>query len=199
MMTAGLTILCVTKREACTADLRAGLAHDAWTLGAQYVERDGRGAGVIENVLDDALAYARGGNMILRLDDDEAISQPMWSWLASGAYREHDHWAFPRQNLWPDATSYITSHSLWPDYQTRLSTIEKSGGRTRVHDGSPYGTGEIAPVAIEHHKFLIRSEADRRRILAGYEALGADRGHAAFSVPEDLIDVETASLIEVPA
>ena len=204
MSCSDLTILVVTQHEACTERTRLHLAYNTGMLGALYVEYDGRGAGVIENVLDDAVgtAVAAGhpDNFILRLDDDEHMSSEMIGWLWLGKYREHDHWAFPRLNLWPDGSSYIASHSLFPDYQTRLSTVEKSGGRSRVHDGSPHGTGELAPVAIEHHKFLVRDEADRRRLLAGYEALGADHGHRHFSVPEDCDTLEIRSLtVAVPA
>lgn len=183
-----LTVLVVSQYEPHADSFLNDLAVAAEALDARFVEHDGRGAGVIEHVLDDAIATCPNG-YILRVDDDERISLEMLGWLATGAYREQEHWAFPRMNLWPDADHFITSHSLWPDYQTRLSVKAKSGGRTGVHDGSPFGTGELAPCAIEHHKFLVRSEAERREILARYEALGADRGHAQFSVPEDLGEV----------
>lgn len=192
-----LTILCVTQYEESTFDLRHAMARAALGLGARLLRFGGRDAGCIENVLDAAVAQCREG-YVLRLDDDEAMSPEMLAWLASGAYREHDHWAFPRMNLWPDTGHFIASHSLWPDYQTRLSVKAKSGGRSSIHDGSPFGTGELAPVPIEHHKFLVRSEAERREILARYEALGA-HGYAQFSVPEDLDDVSILERIQVAA
>lgn len=183
-----LTILCITQHEPHAKPFLNHCASVAAVLGMRFAIADGRGVGVIENVLDEVIDGCPDG-YILRIDDDEWISDEMIEWLATRAYREHDHWAFPRMNLWPNADHFITSHSLWPDYQTRLSVKAKSGGRTGVHDGSPFGTGELALCAIEHHKFLVRSEAERREILARYEALGADRGHAQFSVPEDLGEV----------
>ncbi len=116
----------------------------------------------------------------------------MVAWLDARAYEEHDHWSFPRANLYPDEGSYATTDPLWPDNQTRLSVREKSGGRPVLHCGSPFGPGRVAPVVLEHHKFVVRGLAERRRALLRNErALGAAPYYRIFSVPEDF-DVDTA-------
>lgn len=191
-MTDDLTILCVTNYGAHSAPFLSALDGIAEFLGAEYVEHDGSYARCLEHVLDDAVAACPDG-YILRLDDDELPTDEMIGWLAAGRYQQHDHWAFPRLNLYPDAGTYIRTEPLFPDLQTRLSVKAKSGGRAQVHEGSPFGTGEIAPVAIEHHKFIVRPLQERRALLERYERVwdGAGSGHfAAFSVPEDLADVE---------
>lgn len=190
-MPSDLTILCVTANRPYAQPFLDAMGGIADALGARFVEFNGRDAGCIENVLDQAVAACPGG-YILRLDDDERMSRDMELWLFAREYRAHDHWAFPRMNLWPDENSYIVNHNLWPDPQTRLSTKEKSGGRYRVHEGSPYGTGQLAPCVIEHHKFLVRTEAERRRLVADYEAMqpGAGSAFVQFSLPEALKDLQ---------
>lgn len=200
-----LTVLCVTRADPYALpflDEMTGLAADldAHLVVAADGDRahrtlDGidadlilvRSHGYIESVLDDAVSYCPDGH-ILRLDDDERPSYEMYDWLLERCYETNDHWAFPRYNLWPDERSYITSLSLWPDLQTRLSVKAKAGGRTKIHYPSPYGTGVVANVAIEHHKFLIRDIDERRETLDRYERLqpGAGSRFRQFSVPEDL-------------
>jgi hypothetical protein len=134
--------------------------------------------GCIESVLDEAVSACPDG-YILRLDDDEKVTRAMRDWLSDGEYRKADHWAFPRLHLYPDADHYVTTAPLYPDVQTRLSLKRFSGGRARV--------GTVAPVAIEHHKFLCRPLEDRRRLVERYEALqsGAGADFRVFSLPED--------------
>ncbi len=76
---------------------------------------------------------------------------------------------------------------LWPDHQTRLSTRAKASGRNWIHCGSPFGGGELAPVAIEHHKFMLFSVAERRAQSKRYDSIapGAGENMKAFQVPED--------------
>ncbi len=186
-----LTILCVTRYEKCTDSLRGQMFRLAEAVGAEMVWFDGREARCIEDVLDDAVATCPEGH-ILRLDDDERCGREMRDWLKSGAYEERDHWAFRRANLYPDKGHYITSEPLWPDFQTRLSTKRKSGGRTRIHVGSPFGTGWLAAPVIEHHKFLVRSGESRQALLAQYEAAGASEQFRVMSLPELAGDLETA-------
>lgn len=145
--------------------------------------------GYMESILDEAIAACPDG-YILRIDDDERVSPTMARWLADGSYRAADHWAFPRLNLWPDETHYITNRPLWPDLQTRLSVKAKAGGRPIIHQGSPHGTGEVADVPIEHHKFLVRSREEREELLERYERVnpGAGSDYAPFSVPERYAD-----------
>lgn len=141
-------------------------------------------AGYIESVLDEAVATCVG-EYVLRLDDDERVSPDMAAWLKAQTYFDNNHWAFPRMHLWPDAEHYIANEPLWPDLQTRLSVKDMSGGRTQIHAGSPFGTGKIAEVAIEHHKFLVRSREERAALMAEYRAImpSAD-DWLPFSVPE---------------
>lgn len=197
-----LTVLCVTAAWPYARPFIQAMRAQAHCLEAGFVlavdlerahwpawiEQDAievRSAGYLESVLDQAVAYCPDGH-ILRLDDDERLTPQMVDWLASREYEEHDHWAFPRLNLWPDRARHVTNPPLWPDLQTRLSVKAKSAGRHRVHAGSPHGTGRVAPVAIEHHKFLVRTRAEREQLMADYEQLqeGAGRDYAMFSVPE---------------
>jgi hypothetical protein len=199
----GLTILCVTRFDAHAEPFVVRMADQAAMLGAGFVlGADGpppawvpdtahivalASGGFIESVLDQAVAACPDG-YILRVDDDEQLSSPLFRWLERGGYLEHDHWAFPRMHLWPDAEHYVTSPPLWPDLQTRLSVKALAGQRRRIHEGSPFGTGRLAEgIAIEHHKFLVRPLAEREALLDHYEALQPGAGGQqfdAFSLPE---------------
>ncbi len=186
-----LSILCVTEHGEHTPPFLADMEEIAEQIEAAFILYDGRGAGCIENVLDQAIATCPDGH-ILRLDDDERCSPAMRDWLEDGAWAEHDHWAFPRLNLWPNQYMHLTSHSLYPDLQTRLSTKHKSGGRQQIHAGSPFGTGYVAPCAIEHWKFLVRPYEERCELAARYEQIAPGAGsdhYRAFSVPEDVFPV----------
>jgi hypothetical protein len=191
-----LTVLCVTKAESYAQSFLARLAQDASIVGAVLrVETDDasiQSAGYIESALDDAIARC-DTDYILRIDDDETMSLAMLEWLRRREYRSADHWAFPRRNLWPDAQQFVANPPLWPDLQTRLSVKAKAGGRAGVHDGSPFGTGEVAPVAIEHHKFLARTRGEREELVRHYDELrpGAGAEYVMFSLPE-LYDGELA-------
>lgn len=207
-----LSILCITRAEECVLPLLYKLRVDTLDLGrsAEFVLiADGeqahytlshndfdslskgsnipivRSQGYIESVLDEALDFT-SGKYILRMDDDESISPSMFKWLASGQYTQHDHWKFSRVHLYGDESHYITNPPLYPDHQTRLSIRSKSGGRHTVHCGSPYGGGELAPVPIYHHKFLVKSMETRQEIVDRYERLQAGAGvnFISFSLPE---------------
>jgi hypothetical protein len=204
-----LSILCVTKAEPFALPFLAVLASDAFELGAELVIAVDdastwpvigtpptvgeyqvcrvQSAGYIESVLDEAIGFCCG-DYVLRLDDDERMSLDMVMWLRSDAYLDADHWAFPRANLWGDADSVLVNPPLWPDLQTRLSIKPKAGGRHGVHDGSPFGTGRIAPAVIEHHKYLIKSREVREAQARGYDALrpgaGTDPAMWPYMVPE---------------
>lgn len=183
-----LTILCVTSGEAYAQPFIAAL-HDlaVHELRAGYhFYVDSPASGCIERVLDKAISECPDG-YVLRLDDDETCSPEMVEWLKAGEYRRADHWAFPRRHLYPTAEFYLTSPQLYPDLQTRLSLKQFAGGRTRIHEGSPHGTGQVAPVAIDHHKFLVRSLEERQALVERYEALQPNAGmdFRVFSVPED--------------
>ncbi len=177
-----LTFLCVTRFEGCTEGLRERMESLADDVDANMVFFDGSQARCIEDVLDDAVAECPDGH-ILRLDDDEGC-YGMREWLLSGEWESRDHWAFRRANLYPDADHYVTNHELWPDFQTRLSTKAKSGGRTKVHVGSPYGTGHLGTPVIAHYKFLVRSAEERQALVEQYEAAGASEQFRVMSFPE---------------
>lgn len=198
-----LTILCVSRFGAHARPFIEHLADVANTIDAGFVLAAddvlppwGSGLfrhaipvesrGYIESVLDVAVAACPDG-YVLRMDDDERISDGMLEWLDACRYHAADHWAFPRMHLWPDERHYITNRPLWPDLQTRLSVKAKAGGRPVIHQGSPHGTGRVAEeIVIEHHKFLVRDRAERERLLEHYERLqpGAGANFAPFSVPE---------------
>lgn len=222
MTCSDLTIICITKGEACCLPLLAKMTQDAQGLGASMLLflDNNRGdftpefyehgpayfvlflvnsGGYVESVLDYAVSKPET-RYVLRLDDDERMSPEMISWLASGAYRASDHWKFPRAHLWRDESTFIAAHPLWPDHQTRLSVKEKAGGRTTVHAGSPFGGGRLAPCYIEHHKFLIRSREEREEISARYEKLqpGAGTHFRSFSVPEEVFAPEQVFRGEMP-
>jgi hypothetical protein len=199
--------LCVTKGEPYTTDFIRHYSDVAETLDAVVVivcddvpsntkgfdAKHGRiryaavkSNGFIESVLDKALSYCET-RYIFRIDDDEKFSPSLIEWLKSGAYREHDHWKFPRVHLWGDTEHFINAAPLYPDHQTRLSTKDKSGGRTTVHAGSPYGGGHLCSHPIEHHKFLIKTREQRLTIAAGYDAITpgfGSGGMLAFNDPE---------------
>lgn len=193
-----LTLLCVTQFGDHAGPFVVRLCGVAVELGARMVVgADGdppewlttlpgvtvvplASAGYIESVLDEAIAACPNG-YILRLDDDETISPGMLAWLDAGEYRAAPHWAFLRMHLYPNAEHYILNAPLWPDLQTRLSVKAKAGGRVRVHQGSPHGTGAIAEVAIEHHKFIARDYDERKALLDHYERLQPGAGSEQFA------------------
>lgn len=211
-----LSILCVTKGEDFAFPLLHQMASDARVLGAEFVAcvdgaapwpLDGlrphlgddwqlqrvHSAGYIESVLDEAVGFCRG-DYVLRLDDDERISFALLAWLENEHYLTADHWAFPRANLWGDANSVLVNPPLWPDLQTRLSVKAKAGGRHGVHDGSPFGTGTVAPCVIEHHKYLIKSREQREAQAHAYDALRAGSGTAPQFYPHMVPEVVYAGV-----
>lgn len=162
--------------------------------------------GYIESVLDSCINLT-AGRYIFRIDDDESLPLALIAWLKLGKYKESDHWKFNRAHLiaspeieripasfdglkvqaeGDSPVHVITSPPLWPDHQTRLSTREKSFGRTHIHCGSPHGGGDLAPYPILHHKFVIKSREEREAILKRYDEIqpGAGAGFWQFSVPE---------------
>jgi hypothetical protein len=203
-----LSILCVTQAAPAVRPLLADMAHVATLLGAEFVLlADGQIAqfelreypvklvavksqGYVESVLDYGVSQC-SGKYILRLDDDERCSMAMIDWLQRREYEAETHWKFPRMHLWGNANTVLITEQLFPDHQTRLSIKEKSGGRHFPHAMSPFGGGELAPVCIEHHKFLVRSRAERERTAAKWH----QGDMKAFSLPEDVI-AEKALLVE---
>lgn len=189
-----ISVLCVTKRELFTAPFLKLFSQLAKEIGGEYVEIvDGRETGVLEDILDDAIAECHG-DYILRLDDDETVSGELALWLKSKEYEHGDLYAFPRQHLWRDTNHFIVTPPLWPDYQTRLSTKEKAGGRKEVHAGSPYGTGRIVDYPILHWKFLVRTKQEREKIAKRYESKRRGAGFSPVYQPFNLPEISFARL-----
>lgn len=211
-----LTLVCVTKAEQFSWPFLIDLQHVAHeTEAGLVIGADGAQAmmtlermlpvgpchdvtlvpvqskGYLESVLDDVLKPVPDG-YVLRLDDDERCSPAMREWLRLRHYRASEHWKFPRVHLYPrpgdGALGVMMTPHLFPDVQTRLSIKAKAGGRTRIHAGSPFGGGDLATVCIEHHKFLVKDYAERKRIAETYDNYQQGYGTGAFlpfSLPED--------------
>ena len=202
-----LSILCVTKAENHTPTFLLRMAQAASILHGECVfAADGAEAfarlrgmtdvvvkpvnskGYLENVLEEAVR-ACSGDYILRIDDDEALSPCLMAWLVDGGYKAHDHWKFARAHVWPGDSLCILNPPLWPDHQTGLSVKAKSGGRHTVHAGSPFGGGRLAPAVLEHHKFVVKTVAERREIAARYDAYHpgyGTGGFTPFNMPEEV-------------
>jgi len=212
-----LSILCVTKGESYARPFIQDMLRLAYSIGAEVVlAADGPTAmcnlrawntsarlvrvdskGYIESVLDEAVDACRGV-YILRLDDDERCSPAMEKWLDEVQYTQDVHWKFPRAHFWKDLRTCIINPPLWPDHQTRLSVKEMSGGRRTVHAGSPFGGGRLAPVVLEHHKFLIKSYEERLAIAKVYDSVHPGYGTGGmrpFSLPEDVYRQEELHLV----
>lgn len=197
-----LSILCVTQAAPSVRHLLFEMEHLANQLAAEMVfVADGQGAlrwlertsvtakivpvtslGYLESALEHGVMSC-SRDYVLRLDDDEKCSAAMETWLSDRSFHAADHWKFPRVHLWRDTRTALVAPPLFPDHQTRLSIREKSGGRHGIHAPSPFGGGEEAPVAIEHHKFLVKSRADRELTARKWH-----RGDmTAFSLPETVL------------
>lgn len=140
--------------------------------------------GSIESVLDSVIEKCTG-DYILRLDDDETMSTELSDWLKAGEFSD-EIYSFHRYNLWGDTNHHLPQ--LYPDTQIRLATKAKSFGRNVIHNISPYGFGKTLNKPILHHKFIIRSYEDRKKIANTYESIcpGAGSGeYLKYSLPED--------------
>lgn len=198
-----LSILCVTRAEAHAWPFLQAMSELSNTLGVEYVVAADRvpeptvvrlaalasrvvtvqSQGYIESVLDTAVSHCRGA-YVLRLDDDERCSPAMIQWLWSGAWTREPAWAFATAGLWGDAQTLLVNPELWPQYHTRLTIKARAAGRSRIHAPDPLGRGAIAPVVLEHHKFVCKPVATRLAIRARYNAIRAGAGKACHSIPE---------------
>jgi hypothetical protein len=131
------------------------------------------------------------GDWVLKLDDDETVSPAMREFLM-----HYDWWqagpqaySFPYAWLWGDEDHFITSPPFWVDPHGRLM---KKGlmldWPTGVHQNNPH-TGPVIPVALCHHKFLVKTQEERREVARRYDAFmqGAGSGphYGKFTLPEE--------------
>jgi hypothetical protein len=144
----------------------------------------------LQEMVSDLCVNACHGDWVLRLDDDEAVSPALQSWLASGEYERSTErtFSFPRVYLWPDARHVLINPGMYPDLQTRLGRRENMLGVTYIHAGNPSGPGKTVHYAIEHHKLLVKDRATREDIAARYEAIRPGAGslpdYARYNLPE---------------
>ena len=144
-----------------------------------------------EKVLDIAIE-ACSGKFVLRLDDDEAVSLALEDWLKTGAYQNGRLYAFPRVYMYPDEQHVLANEGMFPDLQTRLGLKSLMFGVNSIHAGNPNGTGLVVPYALEHHKLLVKSYAERKHIADRYEAIKPGAGYSftygRYNTPEDIYE-----------
>ena len=155
--------------------------------------------GFVEDILDTAVSLCRG-DYVLRVDDDETLSPALVEWLAAETYYESEVLRFPRVHFWGDDRTVLMTKALYPDWQIRLTTFTMAGGREkRPHSTSPFGIGKPAPVVLEHHKFLVKTRAEREAVADRYEAarpgLGKGPIFQVFSLPEVVYAGEVIQLV----
>ena len=173
-------VLGLDREKAQTAPFRH-LADVAVDVTANLLQED-----VMNSVLDSC-----SGEWVLRLDDDETVSEALHDWLKSDGYLHAKQrlYAFPRVYLYPDTKHFITNENIYPDLQTRLGLKPLMYGFNFVHAGNPNGTGAVVPYALEHHKLLVRTLGQRREIAARYEqcrpGAGSRPEYARYNLPED--------------
>lgn len=178
-----LSLLCRTKVEPHASHFLVLMSILAERLDAEFVVAvDGRAAMAYVDAVqlsqrdhvvhvrarEDALAHCHG-EYVLQLNDDECCSPAMVEWLMAEAYHESECWEFPRVHLWPDVETVLMTPPLFPDYQMRMYRYSQLVSRK-------------APVAIEHHKFLVKSYAER------YDQMMqcANKECAPFILPESV-------------
>lgn len=200
-----LSIVCITRgqphaehfislmRDASTAinaEFVIGAdGYEAFVLAQDYsdVTIPVMSSGYIESVLNQVLLSANG-IWVLRLDDDEEISPALFDFLRNRSYLTSSLWRIPTMALYQDTSHYISNPPLFPDAHLRLTTWKYRGGwDDEVHAPSPHQTDAIAPAAILHHKYLLKTLEERQATADRYENIttGAGRGiHAPFTIPE---------------
>lgn len=200
-----LSIVCITRGDPHAAAFISSMRDAATSLNAEFViGADGYNAfviaqdysditvsvqssGYVESVLNKVI-LAANGIWVLRLDDDEEISPALFAFLRDRRYTTNPLWRIPTMALWGDTSHYITNPPLFPDAHLRLTTWKYRGGwADAVHAPAPHQTDNIAPAAILHHKYLLKSLPERQRVAARYEQLKPGGGygvHAPFTIPE---------------
>ena len=138
-----------------------------------------------------ALVKACAHEWILRFDDDETGSAAMLEWLQRGEWisENWDAYSFPRANLWGDENHFITNAPLWEDKQTRLTRRDiLARWENKVHAGQPASRNADVSAMLLHHKFLVRTYAERQETARHYDSLragaGTDDHFGRFTLPE---------------
>jgi hypothetical protein len=142
----------------------------------------------IEDVLVEA-HQACDTPWVLRLDDDETLCPKALPWLAgwiANPIPDVNAFAIPRANLWNSEQERLHEPFMYPDHQVRLLKKELEI-RTQVHEGIANVSAETSWIIL-HHKFLVKSRAEREEIARRYESysggLGLGEHYVRFSLPE---------------
>lgn len=212
-----LSIICMTRGTIHNADFLFDLTEAAVALGAEMlVGVDGvreypvpislrmkvlpiQTDGFVESGLNQLARHAQG-RFVLRLDDDESISPAMLQWLKEKRYEGAPAWVFATAALWGDDKHFITSPPFWPDTHVRLTAWHLASDWPNEPHGKPswVRTARPAPVAIRHHKFLVRTYEERKAIADGYEAKLKGGGHGkrlVYNLPEAVLKQLTVSSV----
>ena len=170
-------------------DGKAAQESDMRKFADKVVDLPAHDVPLLEKVLDIAIE-ACTGKYVLRLDDDEVVSSALEDWLKTGAYQNGGLFAFPRVYMWGDDQHVLANEGMWPDLQTRLGLKSLMFGVNSIHAGNPNGTGLVVPYALEHHKLLVKSYAERKQIADRYEAVKPGAGYSftygRYNTPEDI-------------
>lgn len=209
-----LSIICMSRGGEDAIPFLTELAVKASSIGAEFLmgfdnEGDSRRflhwsmsvvvpmqtRGYIESSLND-LAHHAKGDWILRIDDDETITPAMLKWLERRAYLGHPAWSFPTAALWETNDKFITTPPFWPDTHVRLTHRSMATDWPDEPHGKPKWVNQArrAPVAIAHHKFLVKSYEERRAIADKYESKLEGGGHGrrlVYNCPEDVLETLT--------
>lgn len=198
-MRPSLSIACVTSADHVVRPFLSKFAAVAKALDAEFVlgahgpqavmfaEASGIGfidvkGSYFEELVDPVIAACEG-DYILRVDDDETISEGLLEWLVSGEWYRRDSWFFSRRHLWPDAGHCLSQQPYFPDFQARLSVKRQARRPVKIHAAHAYPAYR-APVGtfLDHHVFLIRTREERRAITAKYETIRTGKPFAAADV-----------------
>lgn len=143
-----------------------------------------------ENAIAPSVAACHG-DWILRFDDDESCSPAMIEWLLKREWErgEEKVYSFPYAWLWGDENHFLVSPPFWPDPHARLMPSDMTAKwQVHSHASNPFGTGYIVPIAHCHHKFLVRTLAERQATARHYDTYFAGAGtgehYGQFTTPE---------------
>jgi hypothetical protein len=123
---------------------------------------------------------------VLRLDDDESLSDGLKDWLHKREYWASPKWRIATMALYPNKRSFIRNKPLWPDPHLRLTTWRYHPKTTEVHGALEFGP--MAPHALLHWKYINKTKSERLKLAEHYDSIseGAGTGeHMPFTLPED--------------